>query len=94
VSDASLTELDYRNSLWVVPAERMKGKNAGKKQARAHAVPLTADLLALLLLPRFNAGKYLFSTTNGISSVWMGTKPKKRLDGRMLRTLRACTDDF
>jgi integrase len=91
VSDASLTELDYRNSVWVVPAERMKGKNAGKKQARAHAVPLTAELLAVVQrLPRFNGGKYLFSTTNGVSAVWMGTRPKQRLDSRMLRTLRAC----
>jgi integrase len=90
VSDASLCEINFRNRLWVIPAERMKGKNAGKKQARAHAVPLTADLLTVLeSLPRFNAGRYLFSTKNGMSAVWMGTKPKERLDCRMLRTLRA-----
>jgi integrase len=76
VADASVPEFDIRNQVWVwvIPAERMKGKNAGKKQARAHAVPLTADLLALLeTLPRFNRGRYLFSTTNGSSPVWMGT---------------------
>lgn len=90
VADASVLELDFPNKLWVIPAERMKGKNAGKKQARAHAVPLTGGLLALLeTLPRFNQGRYLFSTTNGSSSVWMGTKPKQRLDRRMLLTLRA-----
>jgi integrase len=90
VADASLPEFDFRAKLWVIPAARMKGKNAGKKQARAHAVPLTADLLAVIeRLPRFNAGRHLFSTTNGSSSVWMGTKPKERLDRRMLRTLRA-----
>jgi integrase len=90
VVDASLPEFDFRNKLWVIPAERMKGKNAGKKQARAHAVPLTADLLAVLEdLPELKGGKYLFSTTNGASPVWMGTKPKERLDCRMLRTLRA-----
>lgn len=99
VADASLPEFDFRNKLWVIPAERMKGKNAGKKQARAHAVPLTADLLAILeILPRFKGGKYLFSTTDGASPVWMGTKPKERLDRRMLRTLRALArkrgDDF
>ena len=90
VSDASLTEFNLRAKLWVIPAGRMKGKNTGKKQARAHAVPLTAELLMLLeTLPRFNQGRYLFSTTNGSSSVWMGTKPKERLDRRMLLTLRA-----
>jgi len=90
VADASLPEFDFRNKLWVIPAERMKGKNNGKKQARAHAVPLTADLLVLLeTLPRFNGGRYLFSTTNGSRPVWMGTKPKERLDRRVLRTLRA-----
>ena len=99
VADASLPEFDFRNQLWVIPAGRMKGKNAGKKQARAHAVPLTADLLTLLeKLPRFNQGRYLFSTTNGVSPVWMGSKPKERLDRRMLRTLRALArkrgDDF
>jgi integrase len=90
VVDASLPEFDFRNKLWVIPAERMKGKDAGKKQARAHAVPLTADMLAVLdALPRFKGGKFLFSTNNGTSSVWMGTKPKERLDRRMLLTLRA-----
>jgi integrase len=90
VADASLPEFDFRNKLWVIPAERMKGKNVGKKQARAHAVPLTTDILSVLeALPRFNGGRFLFSTTNGRSPVWMGTKPKERLDRRMLRTLRA-----
>jgi integrase len=90
VADASLLEFDFRSNLWVIPAARMKGKNAGKKQARAHAVPLIADLLvAIDALPRFNGGRHLFSTTNGESPVWMGTKPKQRLDRRMLLTLRA-----
>jgi integrase len=88
--DASREEFNYRDRLWVIPAERMKGKNAGKKQARAHAVPLTDDIFALLqLLPRFNCGPYLFSTTNGENPTWLGSKVKKRLDRRMLRTLRA-----
>jgi integrase len=90
VTDASLSEIDFRNKLWVIPAERMKGKDAGKKQARTHAVPLTSGIMVVLeAMPRFNGGSFLFSTTNGTSPVWMGTKPKKRLDRRMLRTLRA-----
>jgi len=90
LADASRPEFNYRDRVWVIPAERMKGKNAGKKQARAHAVPLTGDFLALLeRLPRFNGGPYLFSTTDGETPTWIGSKIKKRLDRRMLLTLRA-----
>jgi integrase len=90
LADASRPEFNYRDRVWVIPAERMKGKNAGKKQARAHAVPLTGDFLALLeRLPRLNGGPYLFSTTNGETPTWIGSKVKKRLDRRMLSTLRA-----
>jgi integrase len=90
LAGASRSEFNYRDRVWVIPPERMKGRNAGKKQARAHAVPFTDDFIALLeLLPRLNAGPHLFSTTNGESPVWMGSKMKKRLDRRMLLTLRA-----
>lgn len=89
-TDASWNEFNMREKIWVIPAERMKGKDSGKKQARAHAVPLTAELLALLeTLPRFKNGKFLFSTTFGRSPTWMGTKIKERLNRRMLLTLRA-----
>jgi integrase len=88
--DGSRPELNMRQKIWVIPPERMKGKDSGKKQARAHAVPLTADIIEILeSLPRFNARKYFFSTTNGRSPTWIGTKIKKRLDRRMLLTLRA-----
>jgi integrase len=90
MADASRPEFNYRDRVWVIPAERMKGKNAGKKQARAHAVPLTDHFLAVLdTLPKFDGGPFLFSTKNGESPVWMGTKVKEHLDSRMLRTLRA-----
>jgi|tagenome__1003787_1003787.scaffolds.fasta_scaffold20973904_3 integrase len=89
-TDASHSEFNYRDRIWVVPSARMKGRNAGKKQARPHAVPLTNDIMAVLeTLPRFNGGPFLFSTSNGESPVWMSTKVKKRLDRRMLLTLRA-----
>jgi integrase len=88
--DASLSEFNIREKVWIIQAERMKGKDSGKKEARPHAVPLTADIVSLLeMLPRFKGGKYLFSTTAGRSSVWIGTKIKDRLDKRMLLTLRA-----
>lgn len=86
VADAHQAEIDMLAKLWVVPKERMKGKNG---KARPHAVPLTDDMLALLReLPRFDGG-YLFSTDTGKKPVWMSSKIKRRLDQRMLRTLRA-----
>jgi hypothetical protein len=75
---------------WIIPKERMKGKKTGKKQARAHAVPLTADILALLeTLPAQRRGKFMFSTTGGEVPVSIGSKVKQDLDRRMLLTLRA-----
>jgi hypothetical protein len=87
---AQRTEFDLRNREWIIPAERMKGKNTGEKKARPHAVPLTDDLITLLnTLPRFNSGDYVFSTTFGTKPVAIGSKIKKQIDARMLRTLRA-----
>jgi integrase len=88
-ADASWPEFDVRRKIWVIPEERMKGENV---EARAHAVPLTDDILAILNdkdFPRFKSGDYLFSTTHGRKPVWVSNKIKKRLDARMLRTLKA-----
>lgn len=75
-------------SIWTIPKERMKGKKSGKKQARAHAVPMTDEIVALMAsLPRFK-GRFLFSTTNGQVPVSFGTKVKKELDKLMLEELR------
>ena len=87
VADARWLEFDAAGKLWIIPKERMKGKNG---KARAHAVPLTEDMLAILSkLPRFDRGDFLFSTTFGASPVWMSSKIKGRLGARMLRTLLA-----
>jgi integrase len=86
-ADASWLEFDRQNKRWTIPAARMKGKNG---KARPHVVPLTDGIVGVLAaLPRFNKGPYLFSTTFGEKPVWMSDKVKKRLDQRMLRTLRA-----
>ena len=86
-ADASRPEFDFPKRLWTIPAERMKGENG---EARPHVVPLTDDVLAILeLLPRFKSGDHLFSTNFGVSPVWMTDKIKRRIDARMLRTLRA-----
>jgi integrase len=86
-ADASWSEFDLAKRLWIVPAIRMKGRNG---EAFEHAVPLIDDVLVILKqLPRFKRGNHLFSTTFGASPVWMSDKVKKRVDERMLRTLRA-----
>jgi integrase len=68
--------------LWTIPAARFKSD-------AEHLVPLSDDTCAVLeMLPRFGGCDFVFTTTgeipiNGLS------KSKERLDGRMLRTLRA-----
>jgi integrase len=86
-ADAQWAEFDLAGKLWLIPKERMKGRNG---TARAHVVPLVEDVLTLLEeLPRFDRGDFVFSTTVGVSPVWMSSKVKARMDVRMLRTLRA-----
>jgi integrase len=86
-ADAAWDEFNFPESVWVIPASRMKGKAA---KAQPHAVPLTKDILALLeSLPRFKGGRYVFTTTAGRTPAWLTGKIKARLDRRMLRTLKA-----
>lgn len=81
------TAVPAKHLIWTIPAARMKAKNS---KARPHAVPLTPDILTILeRLPRFERGLFLFSTSFGERPVWMSDKVKKRLDSRMLRTLKA-----
>jgi integrase len=76
-------ELDLSAKLWTIPAERFKS-------GTEHTVPLSDTACALLeSLPRFRKGDHLFSTTFGEVPINGFSKAKARLDGRMLRTLRA-----
>jgi integrase len=87
VADASWSEFDLANRLWVIPASRMKAKES---KARPHAVPITDDISALLKkLPRFKKGDHLFSANFGVTPVWIASVVKRRVDARMLRTLMA-----
>src|SRR5262249_4176587 len=55
-----------------------------------HVVPLTDQLMAILQsLPQFKTGDFLFSGTFGATAIWMTDRLKKRVDRRMLLTLRA-----
>jgi integrase len=87
VADAKWSEFDLRNGFWIVPAARMKGKDG---RAVDHVVPITDEVASILKsLPRFKSGDFLFSVTFGKTPMWVSDKIKKRLDTRMLRTLRA-----
>jgi len=78
--------------IWVIPASRMKGKNAGIKRARPHSVPLTAEILSVLeSVPMVKGARFVFSTSLGAKPIWMGAKVKTAIDARMLRSLRAFT---
>jgi len=87
VADASWAEFDLAKGVWTIPAERMKGKSG---KVRPHAVPLTDDILLILkTLPRFKGGDFLFSATFGAAPAWMNGKVKRRVDARILRSMRA-----
>jgi integrase len=85
----SWRDLPEDRSIWTIPKERMKGKKSGKKQARAHVVPMTDEIMSLFASRPRLKGRFVFSTTNGRVPVSIGTKIKKELDARMLLTLRA-----
>lgn len=59
VRQATWSEIDFNNTMWIVSAERMK---AGKE----HRVPLSDDVIELLSdLPRFKDSDYLFPAARG-----------------------------
>jgi hypothetical protein len=83
----ALKALPDDKKVWIIPAERMKGRN---EEARPHAVPLTDEMIDILAaLPRYKGSKFLFTTTFGNRPVSIGSKVKNEIDARMLRTLRA-----
>ena len=86
VTDASWSEIDIAKKHWTIPSDRMKGRN---QKARAHLVPLTAELLNIFEgLPRFAGGEFVFTTTGGRRPVHL-PKVKKDLDRSMLAELRS-----
>jgi integrase len=75
------------DSAVIIPASRMKGTDV---RAREHLLPLSRmaqDIIASL--PRPKGARFLFSFDGGKRPLIMGTKPKCRLDQRMLSTLQA-----
>jgi integrase len=63
VAEARWCEFDLKKRIWTIPEERFKSDS---KQI----VPLTDDMMRLLeTIPRWNAGDFLFSSTNGTTAV-------------------------
>jgi integrase len=81
---------EIESDVWVIPAERMKGKNSGKGQARPHSVPLTPALRKIFAgVPRGTRGDFVFSVKGGAAPIATGgTRIKTILDAEMLAILR------
>jgi integrase len=67
--NALWSEIDFKNKLWTIPAEKMKA-------GREHRVPLAPQVLALLqALPKEQGNPFVFvgnNTGRGLSTVAMG----------------------
>jgi len=87
VSEASWDEFDFEQLVWTIPAARMKKTGS---EAKPHMVPVTDAMLEVLdRLPRFENGKYLFSSQRGlkpIKAVYFSW-PKIKLDELMQQLL-------
>jgi integrase len=82
VSGMRWREIDFANAVWTIPAERYK-------TGQQHRLPLTDDAVALLQsLPRFRRGDACFSTF-GVQPINGWSAGKRRIDRKVLRTLRA-----
>jgi integrase len=81
---------EFQGDDWTIPAERMKGKNSGQGQARAHVVPLTPMLRHIFAaVPRGPKGDFVFSAKEGAAPIVTGGSTIKRtLDREMLAVLR------
>jgi integrase len=85
--EARWSEIDLKNRTWVIPSTRMKKTG---REAKPHLVPLTDAMLQVIAaLPRFEGRDFLFSAGKTPLKATHFSKPKRRLDRRMLRTLRA-----
>ncbi len=74
IAEMTWSEVDFANRVWTIPLTRMKSD-------RPHVVPLADDALGLLQsLPRFGAGDFVFSTTDGAKPVNGFSRAKERLD--------------
>jgi integrase len=76
--------------VWTIPAARMKGRNSGQGQARAHVVPVTPALRKVFdVVPPGSKGDFIFSCNDGAAQIATGgSQLKATLDDEMLHILR------
>ena len=77
VAGACWSEIDLKEKLWTIPAERMKA-------GAAHEVPLSNDVVALLKsLRRGKGGDFVFSQSDGARPIARFSAEKENLDKAM-----------
>src|SRR6516164_4973840 len=81
---------EIEGEAWTIGAARMKGRNSGQGQARAHVVPLTPALRKIFdAMPRGDRGDYVFSVRDGAAPIAAGSAhTKATLDAEMQAILR------
>jgi integrase len=88
VAGARWSEIDLKEKLWTIPAERMKA-------GAAHEVPLSNDAVALLKsLPRGKGGDFVFSASDGVRPIARFSAEKEKLDKTMAKELGSKLDAF
>ena len=88
VAGARWSEIDLKEKLWTIPAERMKA-------GAAHEVPLSNDAVALLKsLPRGKGGDFVFSQSDGVRPIARFSAEKEKLDKAMAKQLGSKLDAF
>jgi integrase len=88
VAGARWAEIDLKDKLWTIPAERMKA-------GAAHEVPLSNDAVALLKsLPRGKSGDFIFSASDGVRPIARFSAEKEKLDKAMAKQLASKLDAF
>jgi integrase len=81
IAESSWPEFNLPKRILTIPPERFKSDSE-------HLVPLTSEMMTLLeTIPRWNAGDFLFSTTNGTAQVNGFSYQKRRLDNIMIGAL-------
>jgi integrase len=81
VAEARWAEIDLKEKLWTIPAERMKA-------GAAHEVPLSGDMVTLLKsLPRGKGGDFVFSASDGVRPIARFSAEKEKLDKAMASSL-------
>jgi integrase len=87
VAGARWAEIDLKEKLWTIPAERMKN-------GATHLVPLSNDAVTLLKSLPKGKGDFVFSQSDGMRPVARFSAEKEKLDKAMKKELGSKLDAF